>query len=92
MRDMRERFLPLMDAYGVDMVLSGHSHSYERSYPVQGHYGLSGSLTTNMIIDAGDGIESGDGAYRRSNGTGVVYVVAGSSGKIGYKPRPSITP
>ena len=83
MRDMRERFLPLMDAYGVDMVLSGHSHAYERSHPVQGHYGLSPSLTTNMIADAGDGIETGDGAYRQSTGTGVVYVVAGSSGKIG---------
>ena len=28
-----------LEQYGVDLVLSGHSHSYERSYLVDGHYG-----------------------------------------------------
>ncbi len=30
--DMRERFTPVFEDYGVDVVYSGHSHSYERSY------------------------------------------------------------
>ena len=37
--DMRENFLPMLESNGVDLVLSGHSHSYERSYFFNGHYG-----------------------------------------------------
>jgi 3',5'-cyclic AMP phosphodiesterase CpdA len=32
----REEWLPLFDKYGVDLVLCGHDHDYERSYPVRG--------------------------------------------------------
>ena len=28
---------PLVDRYEVDLVLSGHEHNYERSYPVRGN-------------------------------------------------------
>ena len=35
--DMREIVLPLVEQYGADLVLSGHSHSYERSYLIDGH-------------------------------------------------------
>lgn len=31
MRDMRENIVPILEAHGVDLVLTGHSHSYERS-------------------------------------------------------------
>ncbi|MEW5959781.1 MAG: PKD domain-containing protein [Chloroflexota bacterium] len=27
---------PIFDAYGVDLVLSGHDHTYQRSYPLRG--------------------------------------------------------
>ena len=40
---MRENAVPLLERYGVDLVLTGHSHSYERSYLIDGHYGLSGT-------------------------------------------------
>ncbi|MGW4895591.1 purple acid phosphatase family protein [Kitasatospora sp. NPDC004240] len=33
---IREAWGPLFDAYGVDLVLSGHEHYYERSHPVRG--------------------------------------------------------
>ncbi|WP_438290674.1 purple acid phosphatase family protein [Streptomyces sp. HUAS TT7] len=33
---IREAWGPLFDAYGVDLVLSGHEHYYERSLPVRG--------------------------------------------------------
>ena len=36
---MRTNLLPILEAGGVDLVLSGHSHSYERSYLLDGHYG-----------------------------------------------------
>jgi len=33
---VREQWLPLFDRYQVDLVLTGHDHSYERSFPVRG--------------------------------------------------------
>jgi hypothetical protein len=87
LKDMRENALPILDAWGVDLVLGGHSHSYERSYLLDGHYGTSGTLDASMIRDGGDGREGGDGAYEKSGtvpvtNEGAVYAVAGSSGKI----------
>ncbi|GMR09029.1 MAG: hypothetical protein BMS9Abin26_2041 [Gammaproteobacteria bacterium] len=83
--EMRTNALPILESYGVDLVLSGHSHAYERSFLLNGHYGLSGSLTSGMVIDSGDGRESGNGAYEKilnSTQQGAVYAVAGSSGLI----------
>jgi hypothetical protein len=34
---IRQAWLPLFDKYEVDLVLSGHEHDYERSYPVRGY-------------------------------------------------------
>ena len=33
---VRQEWLPLFDTYEVDLVLSGHDHGYERSFPVRG--------------------------------------------------------
>ncbi len=83
LRDMRENALPILESHGVDMVLSGHSHSYERSFFIDGHYGNSGSFDqATMMVDRGDGRIDGDGAYQK-NSRGAVYIVAGSSGKTG---------
>jgi len=35
-KGIRETWLPLFDRYGVDLVLCGHDHDYERSWPVRG--------------------------------------------------------
>ena len=80
---MRENALPILEAGGVDLVLTGHSHSYERSYFLNGHYGYSGSFDSNdHVIQTGDGKEDGDGAYQKCGSVGAVYIVGGSSGKI----------
>jgi hypothetical protein len=34
---VREEWLPLFDKYGVDLVVCGHEHHYERSHPIRGH-------------------------------------------------------
>jgi hypothetical protein len=34
---VREEWLPLFDAYRVDLVLAGHADGYERSFPCRGH-------------------------------------------------------
>ncbi len=87
---MRQNFLPMLEANGVDLVLSGHSHSYERSYFLNGHYGLSFSFNANNhtigITGDGNGKANGDGEYRKVTsgpeaGKGAVYITAGSSGK-----------
>ncbi len=87
---MRERFLPILEDNGVDLVLSGHSHSYERSYYLNGHYGdsnsFNGSVHTVGDNGDGDGKTDGNGAYRRAingdgQGQGSVYITTGSAGR-----------
>ena len=34
---VREEWSPLFDRYGVDLVVCGHEHHYERSHPIRGH-------------------------------------------------------
>jgi hypothetical protein len=70
------------------MVLTGHSHSYERSFLIDGHYGPSSSFAPSMKKDGGDGRETGSGAYKKpmlgpASHEGAVYAVAGSSGLLG---------
>jgi len=81
--EIRQNLLPILEANGVDLVLCGHSHAWERSFLLHGHYGLSGTLTNSMKIDGGDGREDGTGSYRKNaEGEGVVYTVAGNGGQI----------
>lgn len=87
--DMRRNAGPILEEGGVDLVLSGHSHSYERSYLIHGHYGDSTTLTSSMKIDGGDGRVDGTGAYSKkttetsSSLVGTVYAVSGSAGLTG---------
>jgi|GEM_PF-6497652 len=82
--DMRRNFLPILEAHSVDLVLAGHSHSYERSMLIDGHYGTSDTFSNSNVLDGGDGDPASDGAYTKFAGSnaGSVYSVAGSSGKI----------
>lgn len=85
MIEMRKNFLPVLENYGVDLVLTGHSHGYERSKYVYGHYGDSSTFTNAMAVDASSGRTNDKGAYTRKPNApnkGAVYVVAGASGKI----------
>jgi len=84
--EMREHALPILEAAGVDLVLTGHSHSYERSFLIDGHYDVSTTFMETMKKDGGDGIVGGDGAYKKPSPgpaahEGSVHVVAGSSGQ-----------
>src|SRR3989454_5351032 len=85
LQQMRQYVNPVLESHGVDLVLSGHSHSYERSYLLNGHYGSSSTLTSSMIKDSGNGREDGSGAYEKivalTAHKGAVYTVAGSSGQ-----------
>ena len=85
--EMRANVLPILEAGGVDLVLTGHSHSYERSFLINGHYGLSGTFSNAMKVEAGSGRDNeAGGAYDKSAGlvanAGAVYVVAGNGGHV----------
>lgn len=76
--EMRENALPILEAHGVDVVLAGHSHAYERSHLVQGAFDTP-TTAAGHIVDPGDGRLDGDGAYHSGAG-GTLYVVAGHGG------------
>jgi len=85
--EMRRNALPILEQAGVDLVLAGHSHDYERSFLIDGHYGSSSTFNDSMKVDGGDGRTGGDGAYGKPSAgpaphEGAVYVVAGSSSQI----------
>jgi PKD repeat protein len=81
--DMRQNVVPILDDYGVDLTFTGHSHSYERSYLIEGHYGDSGTFTGGMRVASGDGDPAGDGPYLKpvigpDPHSGIVHTVAGN--------------
>ena len=92
-KDMREDFVPVFDDYGVDLVYSGHSHSYERSYYLTNHTGTSDTFSNaehaELIDNDPDQPSSGRGndSYAQLSPTSggidnrVVYTVAGNGGK-----------
>ena len=84
--EMRQNINPIMEAYGVDIVMSGHSHIYERSFLLKGHFGYSTNLQPYMILDAGNGDPNSDDGfpYRKTSGDGTVYIVDGSSGQATF--------
>ena len=83
-KGIRESWLPLFDRYGVDLVLCGHDHDYERSWPVRG-------CNRNVGRDAADGgtvdtcqprpvmtAEPPDGQFDTSDGT--IHFILGGGG------------
>jgi hypothetical protein len=82
--EMREQILPILESHGVDVVLTGHSHIYERSMLMDGAYSTP-TTVENVILDDGDGDAAGDGAYRKlpdlKPNQGTVQVVAGNGGE-----------
>lgn len=51
-KGIRETWLPLFDRYGVDLVLCGHDHDYERSWPVRGcNHNVGRDAVTGALVD-----------------------------------------
>jgi hypothetical protein len=91
---IRQQITPILERYGVDAVLAGHSHVYERSFLIQGHSGSSSSFKAEPAPN-GNLASSSNGRYDGSQNScpyfmidtvakqGTVYVVAGSAGQVG---------
>ncbi len=91
--EMRENIMPILEGGGVDLVLAGHSHIYERSFLIDGAYATP-TTAENAVLDDGDGNPGGDGAYKKSAGItphqGTISIVAGNGGAtLGRKKNPS---
>lgn len=85
MREMREQIVPILEAGGVDVVLAGHSHTYERSAFITGHYGPASTFSPAYVLDGAYGDDHG---YQKRRGTaaGAVYVLSGSAGVTAPAP------
>jgi 3',5'-cyclic AMP phosphodiesterase CpdA len=86
---IREHFIKILEDNGVDLILCGHSHVYERSKLMKGYYGKEAdfdSLKYNLSNSSAlyDGSKN-SAPYLKSktNTNGTVYVVSGSAGAQG---------
>jgi hypothetical protein len=69
--ELRNIYHPLFDKYGVDLVLNGHNHNYQRTYPVTFNPNkASQPIITNQFATGYQG-----------NGDGVVYAIVGTAGE-----------
>lgn len=73
--DIRNIYHPLFDKYGVDLVLQGHNHNYQRTYPVTFNPSKgSAPIVTNHFTTGYQGSKDG-----------VVYAIVGTAGE-GFHP------
>ena len=82
----REFIVPILEEAGVDLVISGHSHDYERSGLIRCHYGDSTTFAPWMMSDKGTATADGEIKYSKSHTgltpyEGTMYMVVGSSGE-----------
>ncbi len=79
---IRAEWLPLFDRYQVDLVLSGHDHDYERSFPVRGADGDVGhEVATGAVVNTlrpHPVTTTDSGVFDTSQGT--VHLILGCGG------------
>jgi hypothetical protein len=66
---IREEWVPLFDKYGVDLVVCGHEHHYERSHPIRGQE-ANVTLTPVATATATDVIDTTKGTVHMVIGGG----------------------
>ena len=66
---IREEWIPLFDKYGVDLVVCGHEHHYERSHPIRGQE-ANATLTPVPAGTATDVIDTTQGTVHMVIGGG----------------------
>lgn len=84
--EVRENIVPLLEAAGVDLVFSGHSHMYERSGLINCHYGESSTFNKSMLRSEGKNNIYTKKEKNISPYSGTIYTVIGSSSKVDEGP------
>ena len=83
-KGLRESWLPLFDKYGVDLVLCGHDHDYERSWPVRGcNHNVGRDAVTGATVDTCQPnpvmtTDPTDGKF--DTGRGTIHLIMGGGG------------
>ncbi|EDZ62675.1 metallophosphoesterase [Sulfurimonas gotlandica GD1] len=80
MKKVRENLVPVFDEFGVDLVLSGHSHDYERSKLIAKHTGKGKSFNKQNIVQ--DAKSCYSKSIKPAKNSGTIYQVCGSSAKL----------
>ena len=88
---------PLFEAAGVDFVLSGHEHSYQRTRPLR--FAPTEASRASHINEADRRVSGKFTIDRQFDGVnatrpqGIIYITTGAGGKslydAGYSPEPS---
>lgn len=69
-KELREVYHPIFEKYGVDLVLGGHNHNYQRTYPLTYNPNDSGEPTvTSKVASNYDGQKDG-----------IVFAIVGTGG------------
>lgn len=92
---IRENLVPLFDQYKVDLVLTGHSHIYERSYLMKNHTGHSMSFNQDIHV-----VQKVNGKYDAEPGSkpfinkdeGTIYCTVGSAGRLDWNGSHEVHP
>jgi hypothetical protein len=74
---IRQEWLPLFDRYGVDLVVAGHEHHFERTFPVKGVVPGSALLTPQA---------HGTDAASIDTTAGCCHMIIGGGGHSGFTP------
>lgn len=87
---LRSNYLPILEQYGADLVLTGHSHVYERSYLINGHYDNSSTFDANQhLVSSLSGNLALNEPYLKDSirNEGTVYAVVGNSASKDSDPK-----
>jgi acid phosphatase type 7 len=87
MYKIRQNFLPLLERYNIDLVICGHSHLYERSKLISGHFGKQGTFNSDNVVSNSSGLYDGSANscpyIKNEHNRGAVYLVNGGSSEVG---------
>ena len=94
---VREKFVRILERNGVDLILCGHSHGYERSYLLKNFYNTYASPLEDANFNIATHTATGNTQNGKYDGTanscafaynsgqynhGSIYIVSGSAGQV----------
>jgi 3',5'-cyclic AMP phosphodiesterase CpdA len=86
--EIRRFLVHKFDEYKVDLVLSGHSHVYERSYLIQNHRGNADSFNAaEHVVQNTKALYTADSPPIVNKTIGTVYTVVGSAGRLDWNGK-----
>ena len=83
-KGIRQTWLPLFDQYAVDLVLCGHDHDYERSWPVRGcNHHVGRDVASGAPVDTCQPrpvVTAAPVGGRFDTGAGTIHLILGGGG------------